>query len=556
MRLRTTLFAMLVVIAIVLSGTVYAGFALHQSNTISQHQEQLDTAAETVAANVDDQLRSQQTLVRLYSREPEAGSHGTTTQQALLGRFVADSRFDGASIVDASGTMRAIDAEGLDADDRADVLGDDFSERAYVQHALNGEIFISDPFTAETGNDIIIISAPIRDDSGEIVGVFSGSLHLDRTTFFEPTHDVIADDTVVTVRSNGGTLYESAAKPNDALTAEATAAETDWTVVVTQDRSPLDQRLWRTTLVQTAAVVLALLSVLAVGVWISKTTLQSLEELIRGMGQLQEGNYDTELQLGATDEWVQLRQQFNELAAALDQRESQLRVLNRVLRHNLRNDMSVVIAHSDTILHNEPAEDVEGKVQQIRQTAVNLIETSEHARTIYDKMLATDDRDPEPVDVALVVEQRLVKLQENFPDSTIETHLPDSAWALGGDVVPIIVDELCRNALVHNDRPEDEREVAVTVEGGVAEGEVCIVVRDNGPGLPDVERELLTGEREASNVEHGSGLGLWVVSWLVDQCDGTVTTANRADRGTTVTVTLPAPPEIPDENRPGTDSVD
>ena len=51
-----------------------------------------------------------------------------------------------------------------------------------------------------------------------------------------------------------------------------------------------------------------------------------------------------------------------------------------------------------------------------------------------------------------------------------------------------------------------------------------------------VELDALRANRETP-LEHASGLGLWLTSWIVDFADGDVTYA--VDDGTTVTLELP-----------------
>jgi len=50
-----------------------------------------------------------------------------------------------------------------------------------------------------------------------------------------------------------------------------------------------------------------------------------------------------------------------------------------------------------------------------------------------------------------------------------------------------------------------------------------------------MERQVLEAGRETP-LEHGSGLGLWLVNWIVTGLGGEVTTT--VDGGTTVTVRL------------------
>ena len=314
-----------------------------------------------------------------------------------------------------------------------------------------------------------------------------------------------------------------------------------------QSRSDLAAHLQRATLLQAAAVALALFSIGFVGVWITRRTITQLDTLILGLDELEAGSYSREMELSASEEWREISQQFNALRKTLQQRESQLRVLNRVLRHNLRNDMNVVMAHAESVLANdETPEEISDDVEKIIATASRLIDTSDHARAFYEDLLSEGEREREPVDVVAIVEARVETLRAEFPGCNITVDLPESAWALDTTVLPIVVEEVVHNAIVHNDRPESERIVEVSVETLSDAGMVKIDVTDNGPGIPMVEEALLTDELEETPVEHGSGLGVWLVNWLVDQLDGTVEAHSGIDRGTTVSILVPAASDDPD----------
>jgi signal transduction histidine kinase len=70
---------------------------------------------------------------------------------------------------------------------------------------------------------------------------------------------------------------------------------------------------------------------------------------------------------------------------------------------------------------------------------------------------------------------------------------------------------------------------------------VEITVADDGPGIPDIELDVLA-ENQETPLKHGSGLGLWLIDWLVDHLDGELTFESREPRGTIVTVRLPREP--------------
>ena len=70
------------------------------------------------------------------------------------------------------------------------------------------------------------------------------------------------------------------------------------------------------------------------------------------------------------------------------------------------------------------------------------------------------------------------------------------------------------------------------------DGRITIEVEDDGPGVPAHELDVLDATEETA-LEHGSGLGLWIVKWGVASLGGTVE-FDVSDAGTTARVTLPA----------------
>jgi two-component system, OmpR family, sensor histidine kinase SenX3 len=108
------------------------------------------------------------------------------------------------------------------------------------------------------------------------------------------------------------------------------------------------------------------------------------------------------------------------------------------------------------------------------------------------------------------------------------------------DLLIHAVENLVNNAIRHSPTGG-----VVCCEVGIAPAETCIVVRDDGPGLkPDMVDKLFK-PFPASAMARGSfrssvGLGLWIVSAVVERHGGTVAGTNRADRqGAQFTIRLP-----------------
>jgi len=67
---------------------------------------------------------------------------------------------------------------------------------------------------------------------------------------------------------------------------------------------------------------------------------------------------------------------------------------------------------------------------------------------------------------------------------------------------------------------------------------VTVQIADNGPGMHPEEAAIITGNKEISPLHHSSGLGLWLVNWIVRRHDGSLHIPDTDD-GTTVVIRLP-----------------
>lgn len=70
----------------------------------------------------------------------------------------------------------------------------------------------------------------------------------------------------------------------------------------------------------------------------------------------------------------------------------------------------------------------------------------------------------------------------------------------------------------------------------------CVLIEDNGPGIPEEARRQVFNkfyQTDGSHKSEGSGLGLALVKQIVNLCGGTVETENRAQGGCRFTVWLP-----------------
>ena len=207
-------------------------------------------------------------------------------------------------------------------------------------------------------------------------------------------------------------------------------------------------------------------------------------------------------------------------------REQRLTVLSRVLRHNVRNRLTVVLAQAEHIV--ETADDGPSRegAERIQQAGSKLLSAAEQAHRA--ETLLRDRPTKQRID--LVEQVRAGCAHAEAESRRVDLVLPETAPVVATPIVERAVAELLENALTHVSDPTVDLSVVVGDET------TTVVVADDGPGLPDHERAALTGETETP-LEHGTGLGLWLVNWIVTASGGRV--AVREGEGTTVELSFP-----------------
>ena len=97
-----------------------------------------------------------------------------------------------------------------------------------------------------------------------------------------------------------------------------------------------------------------------------------------------------------------------------------------------------------------------------------------------------------------------------------------------------VLSELVENSLEHTTTDSPHVEVSVRA---VSDETVELSVADDGPGLPERERDILDAGTE-TQLEHGQGIGLWFVTWAVTQLGGDLQFRENDPEGSIVTIRL------------------
>jgi len=212
-------------------------------------------------------------------------------------------------------------------------------------------------------------------------------------------------------------------------------------------------------------------------------------------------------------------------------REQQLVVMDNLLRHNLRNDLNVILGRADLIDDEQP--DASAHTESIRRVGEKLLATAEKEREVID--LITGQQPSEPLDLRRVVEESVECVRGRHPESTVEVASLEPTVVVSLPKLELAVIELLENAIQHCDAERPRVTVTLSHAGERAE----LVVEDDHEPIPSFESDVLTGDHDMTKIYHSSGLGFWLVYWAVELSNGTIDVESGEESGNRITVSLP-----------------
>ncbi|MFW5973939.1 MAG: histidine kinase N-terminal 7TM domain-containing protein [Natrialbaceae archaeon] len=231
---------------------------------------------------------------------------------------------------------------------------------------------------------------------------------------------------------------------------------------------------------------------------------------------------------GATDSGTLLA--LRDVTARQHNRQ-QVSVLHRLLRHNLSNTVTTIHGNAEYAVARARDDEVRDRLRVIQDNAAAMMDKQEK----LDRVLRTFERERYTCKSLHALLQEVVDTVGQYhPDAQVTVETQGTSLSFDGqERLRIALEELLTNAIEH-DPAEAPR---VHVSATVADGQARISITDRGPGIPAHELEPLTNGEE-TQLSHGSGVGLWLVSWIVHSLGGAVDFETDGS-GTTVTLRIP-----------------
>ncbi|MEZ3143365.1 PAS domain-containing protein [Halobaculum sp. MBLA0143] len=214
-------------------------------------------------------------------------------------------------------------------------------------------------------------------------------------------------------------------------------------------------------------------------------------------------------------------------------REERLAVLDRVLRHNIRNRTNVIGGTARLLLEAErdgddASVDQAASLERIVDASEELQAISEQARE-FQTIVGDEENERQRVELTDVLERITAEATGVF-----ELHLPDEPVVVSAH--PKLPAALSAGLSLPSATTESGTDLRVDLSR--EDDMVTLSVTDRGGTIPQSDLEAVAAERETA-IEHSRGMELWVVRWTVLASDGEMT-VSFDDDDPTVHVTLHA----------------
>ncbi|MUV59640.1 HAMP domain-containing protein [Halobacterium sp. CBA1126] len=561
--------ALLVVFLVISLGT--AGLYVQVGGLLEENVEQsMTAAAETEADELREWGGKNRLVAQLLSEHPvfEEGDHAEIRaylqaqqdgrlETGLVRAYVIDRRNQTVAVSSAA------ELEGQAVEEL------DWTEQFAFQDF--DDVQMTDPYAAQNETVIGFIS-PIRRAPEKLLVV-----EVDTATIFDRFEHPVDGGFTRVVNSNGTVVFsddatatltqyregnrrvqavsrglrgtsgftESPAYENrDGIDGEYVAAyapvsNTDWIVVEHAPASEayvITQQALRWIGGIAAFTLVALVGVVGV---LGRDVTGALSRLTDRAKQIEDGQYDVAFDTDRPDEFGDLnrtiastrdalQQRIKELRraqaeleasnATLEERSEMVNVLNRILRHNVRNEVNIITGRAELAASRVDDEAVQADLECVQEAAWELSTISDRTQRIK-QLLAEENTEPQPVPVDEIA-SKVAEVDVDTTCADVEFHAgTDDAAIRATQTFPTAVADVVHQIATHNDG-DVHVDVTISVHDSESpEENVVLRIDDDADGLPELDVQAVNAGDETP-LNHAEGLALWCLEWTVAKSDG------------------------------------
>jgi len=226
---------------------------------------------------------------------------------------------------------------------------------------------------------------------------------------------------------------------------------------------------------------------------------------------------------------------LRETQAELEAANEELALLNQVVRHDIKNDVAVILGHSRSLADRLDGSAADS-LQPVLRAATHITDITETVGEFLDVLGSDAEPALKPIDLIAVLTDECRKARRTYDDADIriDNAFPTGIEVAATELLSSVFRNLITNAITHNDKPTPE----VVISGKERGDNVVIRIADNGPGIPADRRDEIFGRGEHGLESPGSGIGLYLVDTLTEIYDGDIEIGDNDPEGSVFTLTL------------------
>ncbi|MBO4650691.1 MAG: HAMP domain-containing histidine kinase [Clostridiales bacterium] len=279
---------------------------------------------------------------------------------------------------------------------------------------------------------------------------------------------------------------------------------------------------------------ICVLGLLVAGVFVFVTVLRPLNKISKYTSEIARGNTDIPLTYDRGSEvgefsWAfdSMRKELNKARASEKEAIENNKTVIATLSHDIKTPIASIRAYAEGLEAN-----MDSSPEKRAQYLQVIMKKSDEVSKVTDDLLLHSLSDMN----RLKVEKKTFEIGA-FTEGAVKDLDPDGkeiSFISGGVNTNVSADPdrllQCVENLITNSRKYAGTKISVSLEK--TESNVAICIKDSGRGIPDEDMPFIfdkfyRGHNHGS--QPGSGLGLYIVKYLMTQMDGDIVLENRAD---------------------------
>uniref|UniRef100_A0A7J2TJ12 HAMP domain-containing histidine kinase n=1 Tax=Archaeoglobus fulgidus TaxID=2234 RepID=A0A7J2TJ12_ARCFL len=219
-------------------------------------------------------------------------------------------------------------------------------------------------------------------------------------------------------------------------------------------------------------------------------------------------------------ELVEEKDRLAELYKKLNEMQEVLSIMNRMLRHDVKNKLQIILGYIEIYLLEKNEIYLQKAIEAVEETNVYLNKIRDLERAI-----SADRSVLKPKNIREVIEDVMKFYKVNYS-------IEGNCFALADDAIYSVIDNIVNNALKHGKTEKIDFKLSEF------NGECEIRIIDYGVGIPSDLKRKIFEMGFTLDTTTGSGLGLYVVKKVVERYGGRVWVEDTKPRGATFVIRL------------------